>query len=146
MNGDEQVNDAVAEPRNDGFLHSDEFDGFAETVAALGLATEPVDPPGALRARLMAQIALTPQLAPVSEATATPETQISPESPQSHATPIRSVEPIRSVTPIFAPDDVRAATQNAERATEPSTANSSSRALRPGPAERRAARRWLWQL
>jgi anti-sigma-K factor RskA len=48
-----------------------EVASLSDTAVALGLATEPVAPPADLRARLMAQIAITPQLAPTPAARAT---------------------------------------------------------------------------
>ena len=41
---------------------------LTDTAVMLGLSTSPVDPPASLKASLMAQIATTPQLQPVDEA------------------------------------------------------------------------------
>ncbi len=46
-----------------------EVASFGDTAVVLGLATEPVSPPPSLRASLLAQVASTPQLAPLEPET-----------------------------------------------------------------------------
>lgn len=45
-----------------------EVASLTDTAVMLGLASEPVQPPAALKARILAQVAATPQLAPIPEA------------------------------------------------------------------------------
>ena len=44
-----------------------EVNSLSETAVSIGLATEPVSPPAELKTRIMAQIAVTPQLAPLRD-------------------------------------------------------------------------------
>jgi anti-sigma-K factor RskA len=48
-----------------------EVASLSDTAVLIGLSTDPVAPPADLKARLMAQIAVTPQLAPLTESRAT---------------------------------------------------------------------------
>ena len=59
-----------------------EVDSLSDTAVSIGLATEPVTPPADLKTRLMAQIAVTPQLAPlpVPRPTLTAMSAASPEA------------------------------------------------------------------
>lgn len=126
MNNDKRAQDAADTPHTDDFHRgSEEFDGFEETAAALGLAAEPINPPDALRARLMAQIALTPQLSPNDAGL------------DAQVTPINATESEPRHSAVTPPESVEHEAQRAE-----STPTNSSRSITPGPAERRAARRW----
>ncbi|TDW29554.1 anti-sigma factor [Cryobacterium psychrophilum] len=67
-----------------------EADELSDTAAALGLAAEPVQPSSALRASLMAKLASTPQLAPL---TAAPAAVHAPSSvPAVPAAPVAPVD------------------------------------------------------
>ncbi|SIN95585.1 anti-sigma factor [Agromyces cerinus] len=93
----------------------DEADGFAETAALLAGAPEPVEPPPALKSRLMAQLDGLPQQLPDASAPATPA--VSPAQVES---------PLEPPRPDLAPEPA------APRAPG-----------EPGPAEHAARRRWF---
>jgi anti-sigma-K factor RskA len=95
----------------------DEADRYAETAAQLAALAEPVEPPPALRQRLMSRLDELPQQVTDAPAPARPvdSPPPAPTPPPVAATP--SVEPTSSPAP----------------AAEPA----------PGPAERAARRRWF---
>ena len=116
----------------------DEIDGFAGTAAQLGLAARPVAPPAALRARLLAEIARTPQLPADPNADADPNVN-------GRADAIADASLDRAARPIDPP----AATVGAAPSTgsvdavdarefTPATASAAG----TGPAEARAQARW----
>ena len=142
-----EVEDIDAAARDSAALR-DEIDGFSGTAAQLGLATRPVAPPAALRARLLAEIARTPQLP--ADAAATASTSASTDSSTeavadvrdgsaatsaggdvSRATSLsRESRPFSASIPIVPPADRTPA------------ADASADAAAPGPAEARARSRW----
>lgn len=92
---------------------------LSDTAVALGLATAPVQPSSALKANLMAQIAATPQLAPLAASTdAPPAVAAAPAAPA-------------------------AAPAAATARTAPSTPAPSASEVRGGSAAERAQRRWF---
>lgn len=104
---------------------------FTETAVALGLAVEPVRPSPSLKANLMAQLASTPQLAPLS-ADATQPAVARPTVAQPAAVQAAATQ--------------SAATQAAAVQAETQSADTSSEATSPPArtaAEHRAARRWF---
>ncbi|MEC5168972.1 anti-sigma factor [Glaciihabitans sp. GrIS 2.15] len=68
-----------------------EVDSLSDTAVSIGLATEPVSPPADLKTRLMAQIAITPQLAPLPVARPT-LTAMSAASPEAITTQLSSTQ------------------------------------------------------
>ena len=72
-----------------------EVDSLSDTAVSIGLATEPVSPPADLKTRLMAQIAVTPQLAPlpVARPTLTAVSAASPEANLSQPSSLRPSSP-----------------------------------------------------
>lgn len=74
-----------------------EVASLLDTAAALALATVPIAPPADLRARLMAQIAVTPQLAPLEASQSVPSAAGSTESSPELRTPDDSQELITRI-------------------------------------------------
>jgi anti-sigma-K factor RskA len=117
---------------------------LSDTAVALGLAAAPVQPSSGLKASLMAQIASTPQLAPIA-----PSAQSGGPAETTDARPAAS--PIaaapRAVAPIATP--VTAAPTASEpggaepTAADPATAPPAVAPVRGGPAAERAQRRWF---
>ncbi|MBC7763042.1 MAG: anti-sigma factor [Candidatus Saccharibacteria bacterium] len=72
-----------------------EVDSLSDTAVSICLATEPVSPPADLKTRLMAQIAVTPQLAPlpVARPTLTAVSAASPEANLSQPSSLRPSSP-----------------------------------------------------
>ena len=109
-----------------------EVDSLSDTAVSIGLATEPVSPPADLKTRLMAQIAVTPQLAPLPVArptltamsAASPEANLSQPSSLQPSSPQLS-SPQLSSTQGGAAEDIRTASLGA-----------------PSRATARAAARW----
>jgi anti-sigma-K factor RskA len=96
---------------------------FSDVAAALGLATEPAQPSADLRSRLLAQIATTPQQAPLAE-TAEPATPAAEPVEAANPPAFFTVPPVTGLPPAdVAPES---------EAIEPSA----------GPAEQRARARW----
>ena len=93
---------------------------FDETAAELGLAVAPVQPPASLKASLMAQLATTPQLAPLET-----------DAPVTTAAPLTTSAPLTTDAPV-APELVASAAPASEPVHAPQTV-----------AERRAASRWF---
>ena len=83
-----------------------EVDSLSDTAVSIGLATEPVSPPADLKTRLMAQIAVTPQLVPLPVARPT-LTAVSAVSPEANTTQPSSPHP--SSTQGGAAEDIRTA-------------------------------------
>ena len=107
---------------------------LSDTAVALGLAVAPVQPSSALKANLMAQIASTPQLAPLS-APATP-VAAEPVAPVTPDVPAAPTDTPPAAIPIgSAPTPGRAPVPPAE--TAPATSAG------PGSAAERAQRRWF---
>jgi len=117
---------------------------LSDTAVALGLAVAPVQPSSALKANLMAQIASTPQLAPLA-ASATPTT-VDPARPVETAATTdapAAVIPIGTTTP-----SGPAATAGDAPAATPSSASApgalpSAGSGSAGSASERAQRRWF---
>ena len=108
-----------------------EADSLAETAAMLGLAAEPVDPPEALRASVLAAIASTPQRPPVQTPVETPDAA----GPAAAAGAVTSTDrgepqaqPVRPTSVPVAPT------------TKAATARPAS-----SKAQRKASRRWYTQ-
>ena len=112
---------------------------LSDTAVALGLAVAPVQPSSALKANLMAQIASTPQLAPLS-APATPVAAepVAPVTPDVPATPTDA--PPAAIPIGSAPTPGRAPVPQAETAPATSAGPGSAG---PGSAAERAQRRWF---
>ncbi len=107
-----------------------EVDSLSDTAVSIGLATEPVSPPADLKTRLMAQIAVTPQLAPlpVARPTLTAVSAASPEANLSEPSSLQPSSPQLSSTQLSstqggAAEDIRTASLGApSRATARATA------------------------
>ena len=102
-----------------------EVDSLSDTAVSIGLATEPVSPPADLKTRLMAQIAVTPQLAPlpVARPTLTAVSAASPEAITSQPSSLQPSLPQLSSTQGRAAEDIRTASLGApSRATARATA------------------------
>ena len=102
-----------------------EVDSLSDTAVSIGLATEPVSPPADLKTRLMAQIAVTPQLAPlpVARPTLTAVSAASPEAITSQPSSLQPSSPQLSSTQGGAAEDIRTASLGApSRATARATA------------------------
>lgn len=103
---------------------------FTETAAALGLAVKPVQPSASLKANLMAQLASTPQNAPLS--TDTPLSAVTkPQSATPHEATPQVAPPVLTTSAADAPTTSGAVALPSPAASAGETA-----------AERRAARRW----
>ncbi len=123
-----------------------EIDGFAGTAAQLGLAARPVAPPAALRARLLADIARTPQL---------PADRVDETADAGSAAAAGSPDPaVRSAATAGAAADATAGAapstgsigtvdaREAAREAAPAPASATTSATGAGPAEARARARW----
>jgi len=77
-----------------------EADSLRETALQLAYAVDPIEPPASLKASLMAQIASTPQAAPVAHAAAGPATAAPAEVP---AAPVADVSGDAGQEARFAP-------------------------------------------
>ncbi|MCW4386107.1 anti-sigma factor [Salinibacterium sp. SYSU T00001] len=97
-------------------------DSFDDVAAALGLAAEPVQPSEDLRSRLLAQVAVTPQLPAEPDAPAAVVESPAPVEPV-ETKPAAPAKPVESPAPVKPVE------------TKPATPT-------PGPAERRARSRW----
>lgn len=120
---------------------SNEFD---ETVAQLGLAATPVQPPASLRDSLMARIALTPQLAPLDEArpgTAQPHAGPSDAAPDA-ATAAFPTRIAPALPPQLAPAQAPVADPTPTPAPSAAPAPATDAHPVATPAERKAAARW----
>nr|WP_255526037.1 anti-sigma factor [Frigoribacterium sp. CG_9.8] len=105
----------------------------------IGLSTEPVTPPADLRGRLMAQIAVTPQLAPLpaSRATLTAVPPVLPVSPEAtrQQTEIQQTENQQTERPL--PEQQIPEQQDASAAAVRAASLGT-----PSPATTKAAARW----
>ena len=92
-----------------------EVDSLSDTAVSIGLATEPVSPPADLKTRLMAQIAVTPQLAPlpVARPTLTAVSAASPEANLSQPSSLQPSSPQLSSPQGGAAEDIRTASLGA---------------------------------
>ena len=86
-----------------------EADSHAESAAVLAALAEPVEPPPALKQRLMAQLDGLPQQQPASQAVSPavePATSVEPVTSATPAAPVppaRSAEPVTSAAPVERP-------------------------------------------
>ena len=118
-----------------------EVASLSDTAVLIGLSTAPVTPPADLRARLMAQIAVTPQLAslPTRRATFTPASPVLPVLPGS---------PEQQETTHHLPEQQQTTHQLPEQQLPTQQASSSATAIRaaslgtPSPAATKATARW----
>jgi len=104
---------------------------LSDTAVALGLAVAPVQPSSALKANLMAQIASTPQLAPLTApATSAADKPVAPVTPAGPATPTDAP-----------PAAIPIGSAPGAAAVPPTAAGSGSAGS--GSAAERAQRRWF---
>lgn len=116
-----------------------ETDSLRETALQLAYAVDPIEPPASLKASLMAQIASTPQAAPLASAPAAPSTtaQAAPAVPTSQAAPSAPAGPAAPLRSTPVPETDGDAGQEAR--FTPAT----SVTTRRGRAEGAAQRRWF---
>lgn len=106
---------------------------LSDTAVALGLAVAPVQPSSALKANLMAQIASTPQLAPLT----------APSAAAEPGAPVTPVTPAGPTTPTDAPPAAIPIGSAPGAAPVPSAETAPTTSAGPGSAAERAQRRWF---
>jgi anti-sigma-K factor RskA len=119
-----------------------EVASLSDTAVLLGLSTEPVTPPADLRDRLMAQIALTPQLAPLPASRATltavpPMPPMLPESPEATRRQTEHQQTEHQQTERQLPEQQMPEQQDASAAAVHAASLGT-----PSPATTKAAARW----